>query len=133
MHARCGFVVVAVALSAVAMLGPTRVSLAQAESACDVLEVEYTLSPSLELSDTPKGQGNGVYAIGPGKAVVRFDERDNVPTGPAKMVAYETTERFGIESRTLFWKTRVTTDARTVVGKDACGVVATGQISGLTL
>src|SRR5262245_8564139 len=125
--------VASLAFWALGVFGPTHPAQAEAAPPCSLVEVEYALSPSLELSDTPKGQGNGVYPIGPGKTVVRFDEHDGVPSGPAKMMAYETTERFAIQSTTLFWKTRVTTDAKTVVAKDACGVVASGNLKGSTL
>jgi hypothetical protein len=99
---------------------------------CEAYDVEYSLSSNLELSDTPMGQGNGVYKIGPGTAVVHFERRGD-GTMTAKMVSYSMKERFKVDAKTVFWKTHVTTDSRTTVGSDACGVVASGVLSGRTL
>lgn len=123
-RARWLLVLVAAASGALADVTAAR---AEGEPACDVVQVEYALSANLELSDTPMGQGDGVYKIGPGVAVVRYEQRT------AKLVGYEMTERFRIDSRTLFWKTHVINDSKTTVGHDACGVSATGNLSGRTL
>lgn len=106
------------------------VGIAGAEQAppCDAVEVEYALSANLELSDTPMGQGDGVYKIGPGVAVVRYE-----PRGVVKLLSYEMTERFQIETRTLFWKTHLINDSRTTVARDACGVVSSGALAGRKL
>jgi hypothetical protein len=102
---------------------------ADAAPPCDELEVVYSLAGNLELTETPMGQGDGVYRIGPGTAVVRFDARNGVPTGPARLISYGMTDRFMVHSTTLFWNTHVTTEARTSVGQDACGIAATGFLS----
>jgi hypothetical protein len=100
---------------------------------CDATQVEYALAANLQLSDTPMGEGNGVYAVGPGRAVVRFDNRDGQPTGGAKLLSYDMNEKFKIDSKTLFWKTHVTVDNRSRATPDRCGVAASGTMSGGTL
>jgi hypothetical protein len=100
---------------------------------CDALEVEYALTGNLILSDTPMGQGDGSYHVGPGTAVVRFALRNGEVAGPAKLVSYDMNERFKIDSRTVLWTTHVTTSSKTTVASDPCGVVATGNLAGHTL
>jgi hypothetical protein len=117
-------------VAAAAFAALTRDTAARADEAppCDVFDANYTISANLELTDTPMGQGNGVYRIGPGTATVRFE-----PNGSAKLVGYEMVEHLSIDSKTLFWKTHVTTQSHTTVGADACGVVAPGSFAGRTL
>jgi hypothetical protein len=98
--------------------------------ACDALEVEYALTGTLILSDTPSGKGDGSYRVGPGTAIVRFALDRGGMAGPAKLVAYEMVERFRIDASVVFLSTHVTTAAKTTVGRDACGVVAHGNLSG---
>jgi hypothetical protein len=88
---------------------------------CASWDVEYALVGNLELTDTPMGQGDGVYPIGPGTLVVRFDDHEGEPGGAAKMVAYEMRQRFTVASKTLFWKTRITNDAVTRGNLERCG------------
>jgi hypothetical protein len=105
------------------------VPLAEAQQAppCEAYEADYSLSANLELSDTPKGQGNGVYPIGPGSTKLRIEGNQ------VRMVAYSMTERLKIDSTTLFWKTHVSSDSKTTVGKDACGIVSTGVLDGRSI
>lgn len=100
---------------------------------CDGWEVEYALSANLRLSDTPLGQGDGVYSIGPGRVVLHFDDRDGQPAGHARMLSYDMREHFVITSKALLWTTTVTTDTKTRDTPDACGVAAEGALSGGTL
>jgi hypothetical protein len=96
---------------------------------CDAWDVEYVTAANLELRDTPMGEGDGFYRIGPGRAVIRYSTSGE----DAKLVSYQMTERFVIESRTLFWTTRVTTDSFTRTAPDRCGVVANGVKAGPNL
>ncbi len=88
---------------------------------CDAWDVEYALSASLVLSDTPMGQGDGVYPIGPGRMVLRFEDRSGQPGGRVKMIAYDMHQSFNVVSKTLFWKTTVQTQAQTLGVFDVCG------------
>jgi hypothetical protein len=99
---------------------------------CAAWQVDYTLAERLRLSDTPMGKGDGVYTVGPGSAVLRFDDVDGQPGGGVEMTSYAMQEHFTIESRTLFWGARVATDTHTQGTPDACGVAA-GALHGTTL
>jgi hypothetical protein len=96
---------------------------------CDAWDVEYTLAANLKLSDTPLGQGDGIYKIGPGRVVLRFENLSGSPGGNVQMRAYDMKEHFTIKSRTLFWSTVVETDTKTRVTPNACGVAATGKLA----
>ncbi len=115
------------------------VALAPAASAdappagCTGWKIEYALAANLQLGDTPFGQGDGVYAIGPGRTVLLFEDRDGQPGGAAAMTSYEMRESFTVKSRTLFATTTVVTDAQTRATPDACGVAASGKLKGTTL
>jgi hypothetical protein len=107
---------------------------AQAQpSTCAGWEVEYALSANLRLSETPLGQGDGVYPIGPGRAVLRFDDRDGEPAGRVIVASYEIDEHFTVRSKALFWTTTVITDAETRATPDASGGVAEGALAGSTI
>jgi hypothetical protein len=94
---------------------------------CETWDSEYTLAANLTLKETPMGEGDGTYAIGPGKAVLRFTkvgERTSV-----SMLAYSMREQFVIKSKTLLWTTTVTTDTKTAATPDACGALAEGALT----
>lgn len=98
--------------------------------ACAAWEVEYALSANLRLSDTPLGQGDGVYPIGPGRVVLRFEDAAGHPGGRVQMQSYEMREHFTVQSKALVWTTTVVTDTRTGDTPDACGVAAEGRLAG---
>jgi hypothetical protein len=91
---------------------------------CAATEVEYALAANLELTGTPLGQGDGVYPIGPGRMVLRFEGRD------VKMLSYTMRERFTVQTKTLFWTTTVTTEAQSKATPDACSIAAEGTFDG---
>ena len=99
---------------------------------CGAWEVEYTLSEKLRLSDTPMGQGNGAYDVGPGRVVLRFEDQGGQPGGRVEMASYDVRQHFRIDAKTAFWSTHVSTDAHTRGTPDACGV-AEGVLRGSTL
>jgi hypothetical protein len=88
---------------------------------CEEWDVEYALAGSMELSDTPMGQGDGVYSIGPGRMSLRFEDRGGQPGGRVKMIAYDMHQAFAVVAKTLFWKTTVQNNARTLGVVEACG------------
>lgn len=100
---------------------------------CAAWDVEYALAANLHLSDTPMGQGDGIYHIGPGKVVLRFEDHDGQPGGKVTMLSYEMREHFTITSKTLLWSTTVITEADTRGTPDACGAVAEGTLTGASL
>jgi hypothetical protein len=79
------------------------------------------------------GQGDGNYVIGPGRTVLRFDDRDGQPGGKVSMLSYEMREHFTIKSKTLLWNTTVLTEADTRGTPDACGGVADGALTGASV
>jgi hypothetical protein len=100
---------------------------------CTAWDVTYSLSGNLQLSETPMGAGDGVYAVGPGKMVLRHDTR----TDRVALLSFELPEQFGIESRKAFWTTHVDTNATALAAPTAtagaCGHVAEGAIQGRRL
>ena len=89
-------------------------------------QIEYALNASLALSDTPMGEGDGSYRIGPGTVVLRYEDKNGEPAGNVQMLSYAMREHFTIKSKTLFWTTTVLTDTSTAATPDACAVVAAG-------
>lgn len=87
-------------------------------------EVEYNLSASLKLTETPMGEGNGVYAIGPGEVVLRYENSD------VKMLSYAMRESFTVKAKTLVWTTTVITDTNTFATPNACSIAAEGALDG---
>lgn len=132
--ARLGAVLVGLAAS---MLVPVRpvgsIARAEPESVqCDEWDIEYGVTARLELSETPMGQGDGIYPIGPGHLTLRFEDRGGRPGGRVKMVAYDMPQAFRVASRTLFWKTTVVTNATTVGILNPC-TAPEGALEGSTI
>ncbi len=99
-------------------------------AACEAWELEYALNANLKLTDTPLGQGDGIYKIGPGRVTLRFDDSNGRPGGAVQMISYAMRDHFTVKSRTLFWSTVVETDTKTRATPDKCGVAAKGVLSG---
>ncbi|HXX65737.1 MAG TPA: hypothetical protein VEK07_01050 [Polyangiaceae bacterium] len=120
---------------AAAALAPLRSTGAAAQPApvrCDEWDVEYGVTARLELAETPLGQGDGMYPIGPGRMVLRFEDQAGRPGGRVKMVAYDMPQTFTVESRTLFWKTTVMTNATTTGILNPCAEPE-GMLAGTTI
>lgn len=90
-------------------------------------EVEYALDANLKLSDTPMGQGDGIYHVGPGRAVLRFEGND------VKMLEYTMDQHFKIEPSAIFWSATLFTDARARATPDGDRVVARGVYDGRSI
>ncbi len=97
---------------------------------CNAWDVTYKLNANLELRDTPLGQGNGVYRIGPGQVVLRFDDQGGAPGGNVEMRSYRMRDYFTVSTKTLFWSTTVINRTNTRATPDSCGIVAKGTLSG---
>jgi hypothetical protein len=95
---------------------------------CAAWDVEYSLAAKLRLEETTMGEGDGTYAIGPGKVVLRFEDRDGQPGGTVNMLSYAMREYFVVKAKTLFWTTTATTDTRTGVTPDTCSSAAEGTL-----
>ncbi len=97
---------------------------------CNAWEVEYTLAAQVQLSDTMMGAGDGVHTIGPGRAVLQFDNVNNAPGGNVKLTTYEMTDQFTVNASVLGVGTSVTNDTKTTTTPNVCGVSAQGALGG---
>jgi hypothetical protein len=99
---------------------------------CAAWDVTYAVSGKLEISDTPNGAGDGIYAIGPGKVVL-----NDARSGRVTMVSLDLPERFGVTAKIAFWTTYVDTNANAratpAAGAGECGHVAEGAMQGATV
>jgi hypothetical protein len=73
-----------------------------------VADVQYELSANLKITDTAMGAGDGVHQVGPGKVVLRFDDRPGHHS--VNLQAYEMRQTFTVTSNVLFWSTKVSTN-----------------------
>jgi hypothetical protein len=97
---------------------------------CTAWDVEYSLAGNLKITDTTMGAGDGVFPVGPGRAVIRFDSVNGAPGGHARLNAYSMRERVSITSKAAFWSATVTTDT---TSKAADGTSDEGTLAGTTL
>ena len=120
-----------VAVSTVLALAPTRAS--ADGPACSAWDVEYALNGSLKLTDTMMGAADGVYPIGPGRAVIHFEDRGGQPGGHAKLTTYGIHEHLSITSKAVFLCATVVTDTNSRAAPDGNGVIAEGNLADHTL
>jgi hypothetical protein len=116
----------------------TALALAPARAAaegpvCSGWDVEYALNGQLKLADTMLGAADGVYPIGPGKAVIHFDDRAGQPGGHAKLTSYGIHEHVSITSKAVFLSATVVTDTNSRAAPDGSGVIAEGNLADHTL
>jgi hypothetical protein len=97
---------------------------------CSAWDVEYALNGNLKITDTPMGAGDGVYPVGPGRAVIRFEDKGGQPGGHAKLTAYSMHEHVSVTSSALMFKATVVTDTNSKTGD---GVATEGNLAGQTL
>jgi hypothetical protein len=97
-----------------------------AEDAC-AQETEYEVSSNLQITETPLGEGNGTFAVGPGRIVLRFDGNE------VKMTKYAMREHVTVTAKNVGFKTTVVSDTSTTATPDACGSVAEGALDGSTI
>ncbi len=98
------------------------------EPDCGIIDVQYSVSANLQITDTTMGAGDGVHQVGPGKIVLRFDNRGAQPH--VKLVAYDMRQTFTVVAKAFMWTTRVTTDVRM---RAPAGNSAEGTMSARTL
>jgi hypothetical protein len=97
---------------------------------CSAWDVEYAVNGNLKVTDTTMGAGDGVYPVGPGRAVIRFEDRGGQPGGHAKLTAYTIHEHVTVTSKALLFSATVVTDTNSRV---ADGVATEGNLSDHTL
>ena len=99
--------------------------------ACSGWDVEYTLNGTLKIADTLMGAGDGVHAVGPGRAVIHFEDRGGQPGGHAKLTTYGIHEHVSVTSKAVFLSATVVTDTNSKA--DGSGVITEGTLGGQTL
>ena len=100
------------------------------ESPCDVTDIQYDLSASLKITGTTMGAGDGVHRVGPGRVMLRFDDRPGHHR--VSLLAYDVRQSFTVVANALFWSTKVTTNLQMQASR-APGSVADGTLVGHTL
>ncbi len=78
---------------------------------CDAWEVEYSLSGTLAVRDTPMGAGNGDHAVGPGTATLRFENATGPGDGPVKLLGFTMKQSYS----GVYVGTKVTSDVASSV------------------
>jgi hypothetical protein len=105
-------------------------------ASCDVVDVEYAVSANLRVRGTVMGAGDGDYAIGPGRIVLRFDRRGPLSAGATssvQMISYEVSEKLLVVSKAVFWTTKVKTDTRTHGTPTTQSAIAEGALKARSL
>jgi hypothetical protein len=100
---------------------------------CDAWEIDYALAGSLKLTDTPFGQGDGIYPVGPGTAVLRFEDHSGLPGGRAKLLNYSMKQSVTVSASALFFTAKIVSETVTRALPDACGIDGEGTLNGTTL
>jgi hypothetical protein len=121
----CGIVA-----AVVAALAAAPGSAAADAPTCSAWDVEYAVNGNLKVTDTPLGAGDGVYPVGPGRVVIRFEDRGGQPGGHAKLTAYTIHEHLTVTSKALMFNATVVTDTQSKVGD---GVATEGNLVDHTL
>jgi hypothetical protein len=88
---------------------------------CQAWQVEYVLAANLTLTNTPHGAGNGTFTVGPGRAVILYEDRDGQPGGNTQLLGYTMREQFSVRPRTIFGGADIQTDLTTRTA-EGCGV-----------
>ncbi len=106
---------------------------AAADAPCAGWQIEYLLNARVKISDTTLGAGDGLFPNGPGKLVLRFEDRGGQPGGKVKLVDYQMKDNFTVVSHALLWRVSVTADSVTRTTPDSCGVAGQGVLEGRAL
>lgn len=100
---------------------------AMAADACPVSDVEYSVVSSVAVRGTTFGAANGVYPLGVGKVVLRFD-RDAV-----KLLSYDMSNHLTVKAKVAMLSTTVVTTSLTTTAANRCGGSARGTMHEGTL
>jgi hypothetical protein len=100
---------------------------------CSGWDVEYALNGQLKITDTTMGAGDGVHNVGPGRAVIHFDDRGGSPGGHAKLTVYSMHSHVTVTSKAVFASATVVTDTDSRAIPEGSGVVTEGNLADHTL
>jgi hypothetical protein len=110
-------------------LSPVSASAEPPQVECGVTDIQYEVAANLSITNTPMGAGDGVHRVGPGKVVLRFDERPG--HRGVSLLAYDLRQKFTVVARALLWTTRVSTDIATRASMGS--PIADGTLEGHSL
>lgn len=119
-----------VATVAAALASAPGTAAADGPATCSAWDVEYALNGNLKITDTPMGAGDGVYPVGPGRVVIRFEDKGGQPGGHAKLTAYTMHEHVTVTSKVLLFSATVVTDTQS---KMTDAVATEGNLADHTL
>jgi hypothetical protein len=101
---------------------------ASSEPQCAATDVEYALTGTVRLTDTPYNLANGAHKVGPGSIVLRYE-----PAGRVTIRAYSMRQAFTIVVSAFFSQITIVANTTTHATPDACGIVAEGVRKGSTI
>jgi hypothetical protein len=126
----------ATTLAAAVAVGATSLDSSRAaanDAPCAAWQIEYLLHARVKISDTTLGAGDGLFPNGPGKVVLRFEDRGGQPGGKVKLLDYQMKDNFTVVSHALLFSASVTADSVTRTTPGSCGVAAQGSLDGRNL
>jgi hypothetical protein len=100
-----------------------------AVAACPVVDIAYSFTASLRITETALAAGDGVHSIGPGTLVLRFDRAK----ARVQLVTFDLKEHFAVSPKAVLWNGTVVTDAEMRATPDGSGAIAAGTFSDGTL
>jgi hypothetical protein len=109
--------------------GAQSASAGAVDASCAVTDVQYDVAANLLITDTTMGAGNGEHRIGPGKVVLRFDNRSG--DHAVRLLTYDLQEHFTVIAKSLLWAAHVSTSVEMRAG--GAGTVADGSLTGRVL
>jgi hypothetical protein len=115
--------------AAVAAIGVSTPSVADAEPPCATSEVEYTTVARLRIADTKFGAADGVYPLGAGKLRVRFEDSAEGGSKTARLMSYELDNHLAVKASFALWSTTVVTESHTSAATE-CEGAARGVVQG---
>lgn len=93
---------------------------------CARWEIQYVTRGTLWVTETPRGAGNGTFAVGPGTLVLRVDTR----ASQATLRRFDLREHFASHPSAVIWSATVTTDAAVrMTALDSSEGLAVGTLS----
>lgn len=100
-----------------------QISPSDATPGCVQWDLEYSITGSLRIAETPMAAGDGTFPIGPGTLVLRVDARPP----RVSLMDLQLHERFAIRPTAVMWKATLVTDVTARALPDGAAAVAVGS------
>jgi hypothetical protein len=113
------------ALVGVVLFGASVLAVAPAR-ACAAWDVEYALTGTLRLAETPFGKADGAHKVGPGSLVLRVEPGSS----RVRLLAYSMHQVVKLKITAFFATIFIAATSTTRAEPDACGVAAEGVKKG---